>query len=277
MIRFYCTGPIHKCNTTNTRSRQWQTEFPLEEEFTERNKLTNLWDASVTYPGVIVSGLSKRQMPSPRWLSMEQPWNLSLQPEPSSGSLCGTDDFFDKLFLSQPHYPQSGQFGLYKVTGMFLPWDKDIRSHLGPKRPVGISTIISSITEKLLKRLGNRWDLWRQPQGLHFHLKDHQRPRGVSHKGRLDKAGLPGRFKAWIDQHSILSRILWLLLVCEGPDVNHRVSGEEDQQLPPHGQVQNLMVLTFRDLETKHKAIEPEVAASHWGRNAVLAAADLLN
>lgn len=29
----------------------------------------------------------------------------------------------------------------------------------------------------------------------------------------VDKSGLPGKFKAWIYQHSILSRILWPLLV----------------------------------------------------------------
>ena len=31
----------------------------------------------------------------------------------------------------------------------------------------------------------------------------------------MDKLGLPGKFKAWIYQHSILPRILWSLLVYE--------------------------------------------------------------
>jgi len=31
----------------------------------------------------------------------------------------------------------------------------------------------------------------------------------------VDKSGLPGKFKAWIYQHSILSRILWPLLAYE--------------------------------------------------------------
>ncbi|KAK0142515.1 hypothetical protein N1851_019559 [Merluccius polli] len=34
---------------------------------------------------------------------------------------------------------------------------------------------------------------------------------------KVDKTGLPGRFKAWIYQHSILPRILWLLLVYAVP------------------------------------------------------------
>ena len=34
---------------------------------------------------------------------------------------------------------------------------------------------------------------------------------------KIDKSGLPGRFKAWLFQHAVLPRILWLLLVYEIP------------------------------------------------------------
>ena len=33
----------------------------------------------------------------------------------------------------------------------------------------------------------------------------------------VDKSGLPGKYKAWIYQHGILPRLLWPLLVYDGP------------------------------------------------------------
>lgn len=33
----------------------------------------------------------------------------------------------------------------------------------------------------------------------------------------IDKSGLPGKFKAWMYQHGVLPRLLWLLLVYEVP------------------------------------------------------------
>lgn len=46
---------------------------------------------------------------------------------------------------------------------------------------------------------------------------------------KVDKTGLPGRFKAWIYQHSILHPVA-SAGVCSAHD-NSRVPGEEDQQL----------------------------------------------
>ena len=34
---------------------------------------------------------------------------------------------------------------------------------------------------------------------------------------KIDKSGLPGRFKAWLIQHAVLPRILWRLLVYDIP------------------------------------------------------------
>ena len=34
---------------------------------------------------------------------------------------------------------------------------------------------------------------------------------------RVDKSGLPGHFKAWVYQHAVLPRILWLLFVYDSP------------------------------------------------------------
>ena len=32
---------------------------------------------------------------------------------------------------------------------------------------------------------------------------------------KIDKSGLPGKFKAWLYQHAILPRILWPLMLYE--------------------------------------------------------------
>ncbi len=34
---------------------------------------------------------------------------------------------------------------------------------------------------------------------------------------KIDKSGLPGRFKAWLFQHAVLPQILWPLLVYDIP------------------------------------------------------------
>lgn len=72
---------------------------------------------------------------------------------------------------------------------------------------------IPSITEKPVKSLGKFFDC---------SLKDSASIQRTSKEledwlSRTDKTGLPGRFKAWIYQHSILPRILWPLLVYSVP------------------------------------------------------------
>ncbi|XP_057679565.1 uncharacterized protein LOC130908002 [Corythoichthys intestinalis] len=74
-------------------------------------------------------------------------------------------------------------------------------------------TVIPSITEQPVKSLGKLFD---------SSLKDSAAIRRSTEElggwlGKVDKSGLPGRFKAWIYQHSILPRILWPLLVYAVP------------------------------------------------------------
>ncbi|XP_075893028.1 uncharacterized protein LOC142895694, partial [Nelusetta ayraudi] len=72
---------------------------------------------------------------------------------------------------------------------------------------------IPSITEQPIKRLGKLFDAT---------LKDSAAiQKSIEELGgwltKVDKSGLPGRFKAWIYQHSILPRVLWPLLVYAVP------------------------------------------------------------
>eukprot|EP00066_Takifugu_rubripes_P027132 XP_011616398.1 PREDICTED: uncharacterized protein LOC105418502 [Takifugu rubripes] len=74
-------------------------------------------------------------------------------------------------------------------------------------------TIIPSITEQPVKSLGKLFD---------SSLKDTAAiQKSTEELGgwltKVDKSGLPGRFKAWIYQHSILPRVLWPLLVYAVP------------------------------------------------------------
>nr|XP_014269084.2 uncharacterized protein LOC106676625 [Maylandia zebra] len=74
-------------------------------------------------------------------------------------------------------------------------------------------TIIPSITEQPVKSLGKLFD---------SSLKDSTAIQKANEELgawliKVDKSGLPGRFKAWIYQHSILPRILWPLLVYTVP------------------------------------------------------------
>lgn len=74
-------------------------------------------------------------------------------------------------------------------------------------------TVIPSITEQLVKSLGKFFDsslkdpvaIQKSTQQLGTWLT------------KVDKSGLPGRFKAWIYQHSILPRVLWPLLIYTVP------------------------------------------------------------
>lgn len=74
-------------------------------------------------------------------------------------------------------------------------------------------TVIPSISEQPVKSLGKYFDCTLKDstsiQRTNKELEDWLR--------RVDKSGLPGRFKAWIYQHSILPRILWPLLVYAVP------------------------------------------------------------
>ncbi|XP_061920230.1 uncharacterized protein LOC133660667 [Entelurus aequoreus] len=74
-------------------------------------------------------------------------------------------------------------------------------------------TVIPSITEQPVRNLGKLFD---------SSLKDSAAiQKSTEELGgwltKVDKSGLPGRFKAWIYQHSILPRVLWPLLVYAVP------------------------------------------------------------
>ncbi|XP_035990671.1 uncharacterized protein LOC118562404 [Fundulus heteroclitus] len=74
-------------------------------------------------------------------------------------------------------------------------------------------TVIPTITEQPVKSLGKLFDST---------LKDSVAIQKASLElgawlTKVDKSGLPGRFKAWIYQHSILPRILWPLLIYAVP------------------------------------------------------------
>ncbi|TWW66935.1 hypothetical protein D4764_20G0009670 [Takifugu flavidus] len=74
-------------------------------------------------------------------------------------------------------------------------------------------TVIPSITEQPVKSLGKLFD---------SSLKDTAAiQKSTEELGgwltKVDKSGLPGRFKAWIYQYSILPRVLWPLLVYAVP------------------------------------------------------------
>lgn len=82
-------------------------------------------------------------------------------------------------------------------------------------------TIIPTLSEKPLKSLGKLFDCsLKETAALHKTCCDLE-----AWLTKIDKSGLPGRFKAWIYQHAILPRDLWPLLL-----VNCGSSGE-DQQL----------------------------------------------
>ncbi|TWW59294.1 hypothetical protein D4764_06G0008240, partial [Takifugu flavidus] len=74
-------------------------------------------------------------------------------------------------------------------------------------------TIIPSITEQPVKSLGKLFDS--SPKDTAAIQKSTEEFGGWLTK--VDKSGLPGRFKAWIYQYSILPRVLWPLLVYAVP------------------------------------------------------------
>ncbi len=74
-------------------------------------------------------------------------------------------------------------------------------------------TVIPTITEQPVKRLGKLFD---------SSLKDSAAIQNSNKElgawlTKVDKSGLPGRFKAWIYQHSILPRVLWPMLIYAVP------------------------------------------------------------
>lgn len=75
------------------------------------------------------------------------------------------------------------------------------------------NTTISYVSDKPVKSLGKLFT---------SNLKDTAARQETSDNLNLwlsavDKSGLPGKFKAWIYQHSILPRLLWPLLMYEIP------------------------------------------------------------
>ena len=74
-------------------------------------------------------------------------------------------------------------------------------------------TVIPTLSEKPVKSLGKIFNCT---------LKDTSATREASIDleawlNKVDKSGLPGRFKAWIYQHAVLPRILWPLLIYDVP------------------------------------------------------------
>ncbi len=74
-------------------------------------------------------------------------------------------------------------------------------------------TVILTITEEPVKSLGKHFD---------SSLKDSATIQKSNKElgawlTKIDKSSLPGKFKAWIYQHSILPRVLWPLLVYAVP------------------------------------------------------------
>ncbi len=74
-------------------------------------------------------------------------------------------------------------------------------------------TVIPTFTEQLVKSLGKLFD---------SSLKDSAAIQNSNKElgawlTKVDKSGLPGRFKAWIYQHSILPRDLWPMLIYAVP------------------------------------------------------------
>ncbi len=88
-------------------------------------------------------------------------------------------------------------------------------------------TVIPTITEQPVKSLGKLFD---------SSLKDSAAIQNSNKElgawlTKVDKSGLPGRFKAWIYQHSILPRVLWPMLIYAVPMDNSWVPRKEDQWL----------------------------------------------
>lgn len=72
-------------------------------------------------------------------------------------------------------------------------------------------TTIPSITEKPVKSLGKVFDCsLSDTAAIQTTIKELE-----TWLSAVDKSGLPGRFKAWTYQHSVLPRVLWPLLVYE--------------------------------------------------------------
>ena len=42
---------------------------------------------------------------------------------------------------------------------------------------------------------------------------------------KIDRCGLPGKFKAWLYQHALLPRLIWPLMLYEVPNTTERRSG----------------------------------------------------
>ncbi|XP_023810165.1 uncharacterized protein LOC105353972 [Oryzias latipes] len=74
-------------------------------------------------------------------------------------------------------------------------------------------TAIPTITEQPVKSLGKFFDSSLKDAAA---IQKSNKELGVW-LTKVDKSGLPGRFKAWIYQHSILPRVLWPLLVYAVP------------------------------------------------------------
>ncbi|KAL0167254.1 hypothetical protein M9458_039098, partial [Cirrhinus mrigala] len=74
-------------------------------------------------------------------------------------------------------------------------------------------TVIPTITEQPVKSLGKLFDSSLKDSAA---IQKSSEELGAWHT-KVDKSGLPGRFKAWIYQHSILPRVLWPLLVYAVP------------------------------------------------------------
>ena len=74
-------------------------------------------------------------------------------------------------------------------------------------------TMIPTLSECLVKSQGNMFNTTlRDTNAVQTAVGDQE-----FWLARVDKSGLPGRFKAWIYQHAVLPRILWPLFVYDSP------------------------------------------------------------
>ena len=67
---------------------------------------------------------------------------------------------------------------------------------------------IPTLSEKPIKSLGKTFNSSLKDTAAKQNIKDLEK-----WLTKIDKSGLPGRFKAWLFQHAVLPRILWPLLV----------------------------------------------------------------
>ncbi|KAK1786543.1 hypothetical protein P4O66_002996 [Electrophorus voltai] len=110
-----------------------------------------------------------------------------------------------------------------------LQFDKDVSNIIqatakgdADSRLQTMTTIIISYASERFRQVAKEQPVKILGKLFHASLKDSAAIQKSNDKlgawlTKVDKSGLPDRFKAWIYQHSILPRVLWPLLVYEVP------------------------------------------------------------